>query len=161
LERREATWQVYRTMHASRHLYHIKTLRTVLSELMYAEPDAWRAVGITRAALARYREADHRSITGLERAHLTDRQHMVGHIIDRDEPLSCLELFDYWRATDRVVIASRGENRSNTLGDWIAFDNADAEYFRRLGIGFSFRRDIEGELTRKLASQLSDSSRPT
>ncbi len=123
-----------------------------MTEMMYAEPFAWRAVGITTAALAAYAEAGHRPIKGVERAHLIDRAQMIAHIFDRDEPLGEGELFDYWRENDRVVIALRQENRASTLGSWIPFENPEAQYFTRLGIGFLYRPAVEGALTLRLAS---------
>ncbi|WP_299822907.1 hypothetical protein [uncultured Jannaschia sp.] len=142
-------------LHATRHAFPAKTLRTVISELMYAEPFAWRAVGITKAALDAYRQAGKNRLQGIERAHLTDRFKMIQHILDRNEPLSQDDLFSYWRKTDQVVISLRRENRSNSLGEWIPFDNNEAQYFPRLGIGFHFRHDVEGDLVRKLAEQIS------
>ena len=130
-----------------------------MSELMYAELYAWRAVGITRAALDAYYQAGKKKLQGIERAHLTDRFKMVQHILDRDEPLSQERLFSYWRDTDRVVIALKSENRSNVLGDWLPFDNEEAQFFPRLGIGFDYRDDVEGHLLRTLAERLSNESR--
>ncbi len=152
--RRAATHAIYLTLHRARGFYHPKTLRTVMCEMMYAEPQAWRAVGITRAALAAYADAGHRPIKGLERAHLTDRSKMVSHVFDREEPLSCDELFSYWIETDQVVIAMRAENRAAQLGGWISFENPDASLFTRAGIGFVYRGAIEGALTRRLAVQI-------
>lgn len=153
-ERKSATYMIYLKLHATRHAFPAKTLRTVMSELMYAEPFAWRAVGITRAALDAYHQAGKNRLQGIERAHLTDRFKMIQHILDRDEPLSQDGLFSFWRETDRVVIALKRENRSNSLGEWVPFENAEARYFPRLGIGFHFRHDVEGNLVRKLAEQI-------
>lgn len=158
-ERNAATHKIYLQLHAARHAYPAKTLRTVLSELLYAEPVAWRAVGITRAALDAYHQAGKNKIQGIERAHRTDRSKMIEHILDRDEPMTQNDLFDYWRETDQVVIALKGENRSNTLGQWIPFENVDARYFPRLGIGFHYRYAIEGDLVRNLAEALSPRDR--
>lgn len=151
--RRQAVYQIYLTLHAARAAFHNKTLRTVLTEMMYVEPIAWRAVGITRAALTAYAALGHRPMKGVERAHLIDRSQMVAYVFERELPLSEIELFGYWRDNDRVVIALRQENRASSLGDWIAFDNPEAEYFPRLGIGFHFRPAVEGALTLRLASQ--------
>lgn len=109
------TYDIYLRLHAAQDLYPAKTLRTVLSELFYADPFAWRAVGITRAALDAYRNAGKDRIKGIERAHLTDRHRMVAHILKRDAPMSKDELFSYWRTEDRVVISLKSENRSNQL----------------------------------------------
>jgi hypothetical protein len=152
-DRQKTTYEIYLTLHSSRSFYHKKTLRSVMGEMLYAEPEAWRAVGITRATLAAYTEAGHRLISGIERAHLTDRNKMIDHIFERDQPLSFDELFDYWLKTDQTVIALRRENRSNTLEERILFNNEDAKYFQRLGIGFQYRPAIEGELTRRLADK--------
>ncbi len=149
--RRKAAYQIYLTLHAARASFHNKTLRTVLTEIMYAEPIAWRVVGITRAALAAYAASGHRPMKGVERAHLIDRALMVAYVFERDLPLSEIELFGYWRDNDRVVIALRQENRASSLGDWIPFDNPEAEYFPRLGIGFHYRPAVEGDFTRRLA----------
>lgn len=157
--RRDATYSIYLNLHANRHAFPAKTLRSVITELMYAEPCAWRSVGITRAALDAYTKAGKNRLQGIERAHLTDRFKMIRHILDRDEPLSHDDLFSYWRETDQVVIALKGENRSDSLGEWIPFDNAEARYFPRLGIGFNFRHDIEGDLMRTLAKQISNEPR--
>lgn len=153
-ERQNATYVMYRTLHASRHLFHIKTLRSVMTEMMYAEPEAWRAVGITRAALDAFDASGHRPIKGLERAHITDRFKMIANVFDCDEPLTFNELFNYWSETDRVVISLRSENRSNQLGDWIPFENANAKFFQRKGIGFTYRAAVEGLLTRQLWDRL-------
>ncbi len=149
-QRADTTYQVYLRLHAARDAFPEKTLRVVMSELMYSEAYAWRAVGITRAALEIYHRAGRKRVQGIERAHLTDRAVMVRHILDREVPLSRGELFTYWRETDRVVIAERRENRSSNLGDWISFDNDDARLFPPLNIGFSYRDRIEGELVRAL-----------
>ena len=153
-ERNAATYRIFLQLHAARHAYPAKTLRTVISELMYAEPFAWRAVGITRAALDAYHQAGKNRIQGIERAHLTDRFKMIVHVLDRDEPMTQDDLFNYWRETDQVVIALKAENRSNTLGDWVAFENLGARYFPRLGIGFHYRQAIEGDLIRSLTEQI-------
>lgn len=156
--RDEVTYDIYLRLHATQHLYPAKTLRTVLSELFYADPFAWRAVGITRAALDAYREAGKDRIKGIERAHLTDRHRMVAHILKRDTPMSQDELFSYWRTEDRVVIALKSENRSNQLGDWIPFNNDRASYFTRLGIGFRYHHDTEGEMLQLLAEEIQNSN---
>lgn len=157
--RDEVTYDIYLRLHATQHLYPAKTLRTVLSELFYADPFAWRAVGITQAALDAYRAAGKGRIKGIERAHLTDRHSMVAHILKRDIPMSQNELFSYWRTEDRVVISLKKENRSNQLGDWIPFDNDHASYFARLGIGFRYQHDIEGNMLRKLAEDMENIDR--
>ncbi|WP_282029830.1 hypothetical protein [Paracoccus marcusii] len=154
--RDEVTYDIYLRLHATQHLYPAKTLRTVLSELFYADPFAWRAVGITQAALDAYREAGKDRIKGIERAHLTDRHRMVAHILKRDIPMSQDELFFYWRTEDRVVIALKSENRSNQLGTWIPFDNDRASYFTRLGIGFRYQHDNEGKMLQRLAENIAD-----
>ncbi|KHL24274.1 hypothetical protein PK98_15015 [Croceibacterium mercuriale] len=122
--------------------------------MMYADPSAWRAVGITRAALEAYRAAGKNKLQGIERAHLTDRSRMVEHVFKRETPLTKDELFAYWEETDRVVISLRTENRQNVLGDWIPFDNEDGRLFPRLGIGFRYRHAIEGEIVRRLADEV-------
>ncbi|EKU75841.1 hypothetical protein [Sphingobium yanoikuyae] len=149
-QRAETTYQVYLCLHGARDAYPEKTLRVVISELMYSEIYAWRAVGITRAALDIYHRAGRNRVKGIERAHLTDRAVMVRHILYREAPLPKDDLFTYWRETDRVVIAEKRENRSNTLGDWIPFDNDDARFFPPMNIGFRYRSAIEGELVRVL-----------
>lgn len=150
-DREASTYRIYLELHAARHVYPAKTLRTVISELMYAEPFAWRVVGITQAALAAYRDAGKNKVQGMERAHLTDRFKMIRHVLERNEPMSSEELFQYWRETDRVVIALKAENRGNALGQWVPFENPEARYFARLGIGFQYRHAIEGDLLRSLA----------
>ena len=152
-KRNEATYAIYLKLHTAQAAYPAKTIRVVLSELMYADPSAWRAVGITRAALDAYHQAGKKRITGIERAHLTDRKEMVEHILHRDEPLSQDALFSYWRKTDRSVIALKCENSKNSLGDWLPFDNADSGYFPPAAIGFKFRHAIEGDLVRSLRSK--------
>ena len=151
----DVTYAVYLTLHGAKTLYPPKTLRVVISELMYADPFAWRAVGITRAALDAYLQAGKKRIGGIQRAHLTDRKKMVDHVLDRDEPLSQEDLFLYWRETDRSVISLTSENLRNSLGNWIPFDNREAKYFPPAGIGFKFRDVIEGSLLRQLAEQIS------
>lgn len=151
--RDDATYAIYLSLHATQAAYPRKTLRVVLSELMYADPSAWRAVGITRAALAAYYRAGKKRLTGIQRAHLTDRKDMVEHILNREYPLSQHDLFSYWRNTDRSVIALTGENLSNALGEWIPFDNIDAKYFPPAPIGFKYRPAIEGDLVRVLWEQ--------
>lgn len=152
-DRNSATYAIYLKLHSARDAYPSKTLRTVITELMYAEPFAWRAVGITRSAINAYIKAGKNRVPGIERAHLTDRFKMIQHILDRDKPMAQQELFAYWRNTDQVVIALKSENRGNLLGEWIPFENEDARYFTRLGIGFHYRHAIEGELIRRLAEQ--------
>lgn len=161
IERLRTTYEIYVRLHAARASYPKMALRTVISELMYAEPFAWRAVGITIAALTAYHQAGRNKVQGIERAHLTDRFKMVQHILDRAEPLSHQDLFSYWHETDRVVIALRSENRSNSLGAWIPFDNDQGQLFPRLGMGFNFRHGFEGELIHKLTEQiLGESAKP-
>lgn len=155
-ERQNATHAMYLLLHAGQATYPAKTIRSVITELMYAEPFAWRAVGITRAALNMYQHAGRGRIQGIERAHLTDRSKMVNYVLDREVPLSRHALFSYWQETDRVVIALKAENRSNKLGDWLPFANPEAQYFPRLGIGFDFRRAVEGDLIRQLIEQISN-----
>lgn len=159
-QRAETTYQVYLHLHAARDAYPEKTLRVVMSELMYSEAYAWRAVGITRAALDIYHRAGRNRVQGIERAHLTDRAVMVRHILYREAPLSQDDLFTYWRETDRVVIAEKRENRSNALGDWIPFDNDDAQLFPPMNIGFRYRSAIEGELVRALVESQTSHGKP-
>lgn len=154
-DRDDVIYAVYLTLHAARTLFPQKTLRVAISELMYADPFAWRAVGITRAALDAYLQAGKKRIKGIQRAHLTDRKEMVDHVLDRDEPLSQEALFSYWRETDRSVISLTSENLKNSLGNWIPFDNREAKYFPSAAIGFKFRDVFEGNLLRQLAEQLS------
>ncbi|MFB2532702.1 hypothetical protein ACEYYB_12845 [Paracoccus sp. p4-l81] len=150
--RRAATYGIYRALFAARSAYPAKTLRSVLTELLYAEPLAWRVVGVTRAALAAYRDAGFRPITGIERAHLTDRHRTIAALLDGPEPLPQEALFRLWDDADRVVIALRAENRSGVLSDWLPI-RPDTGFFPRRGIGFAFRIGVEGALMRDLAAQ--------
>ena len=159
-DRNNATYAIYRQLHSARDAYPMKTIRTVISELMYAEPCAWRAVGITRSALDAYCRSGKNRLQGIERAHLTDRAKMIHHILNRDDPMTQQELFSYWRNTDQVVIALKSENRGNSFGEWIPFENDDARYFTRLGIGFHYRQAIEGELIKRLAEQVTAHQKP-
>lgn len=153
-QRNEATYAVYLCLHATQAHYPRKTLRVVISELMYADPYAWRAVGITRAALQAYNQASRDRIKGIQRAHLTDRKDMVDYLFDQPHPWSQADLFKYWRNADRCVIALASENVSNILGDWMPFDNAEARYFPPAPIGFKLRHKIEGDLVRRLWLEL-------
>lgn len=154
--RNEATYAIYLNLHFNRTAYPSKTLRVVISELMYADPSAWRAVGITRAALECYVRAGRRRIRGVQRAHLTSRAGMVEHVLERHEPLSQADLFSYWRLADCTIIALTSENLTNSFGDWIPIDNPNALYFPPAAIGFRFRNAVEGELVKRLAAQYID-----
>lgn len=150
--RRAATYGIYRALFAAQSAYPAKTLRTVLTELLYAEPSAWRAVGVTRAALAAYRAAGFRPTVGIERAHLIDRHRTIAALLDRPEPLTQEALLRLWHEADAVVIALRAENRWGVLGEWLPIP-ADKGFFPRRGIGFAFRVRIEGALLRDLAAR--------
>lgn len=158
-DRDAVTYEIYLRLHKAQSCYPAKTLRTVLSELFYADALAWRAVGITRAALDAYHKAGKNTIKGIERAHLTDRYRMVAYILKRDNPMSQDDLFSYWRTADRVVISLKSENQKNQLGNWIPFDNDSGSYFTRLGIGFRYKHEIEGEMLRQLTKNIANADK--
>lgn len=125
-----------------------KTIRSVMSELMYADEAAWRVIGVTRAALDRLHRGEKR---GFQRAHIVSRAEMVDAIIERPSPMTRSELFEYWQSKDLTVLALRSENRREIAEGWIAFENDDARYFRRRGIGFT-HGDLEAGLVQRLMS---------
>lgn len=131
----------YVTAHAHRKSFEKNYLIGLMTNIMSRNSMSWRVVGITPAALAQFREQNGKYVPGcgITRAHITPREKLVAHVMERDVPLSESEFIRYWLENDRTVLCARGENRE-TVPPHIAIHNPFGELFRSKKVaGFHVR----------------------
>jgi len=120
----------------------------MLTALLGADANAWRVVGVTRAALDRFAANEFRRVSGMgvNRAHLVDRHQTYTDILSRDMDVE--EWWAFLQERDKCVLATSSENLKNDFGRIIGVDPA-LGLFRNQG--FAWRHGArEAEFLRAL-----------
>ena len=114
---------------------------TELTTVMGGRPWSWHVIGITKAALLRYKELDFRRVSksGITRAHLIPRIKTTTKLLNVDKPYSLEEFFDIWLSADKTVICGPGENKKEFNVSYLPIDNVNYQLFNSATIGWKFR----------------------
>jgi hypothetical protein len=98
---------------------------SMFTALMAGEPWAWPVVGITVAALEVLAKNDYKYTKGIVcRAHIVDRIATARAIFEnREKPMQQTELLELLSKSDKTVISTRSENKTNgKLPEFIPID---------------------------------------
>lgn len=123
---------------------------------MGIEDIGWRVVGLTPEALAMLATNDFkRPPRVLCRGHIIDRVTTVRRLFDREVPLSLPEFFEIFVESDRTVIMTNQQNRTNSaFPAYIPIDNPDAALFPNGSLMGWKHRKIEREYLRELHASM-------
>ena len=155
-EQQEALYQKYLAIHyaykSDASFFTLTQSNTELTTVMGGRPWSWHVIGITDAALVRYKELDFQNVakSGITRAHLTPRFRTTQKLLAESKPFSIDEFFSIWLAADKTVICGPGENTREFNAEYIKIDNTDYELFKSKTIGWRFRVQVEGVFLRSL-----------
>lgn len=108
----------------------VRVLNEVLSR---TNPNAWKIIGITDAALEVFRANDYKysSGMGINRSHLINRDDSHRHMLDN--PLTDIdEWLDYYLANDATVLATSSENKSEKFSEITYFEDLKHSYGEKL-----------------------------
>ena len=150
---RRATHAIYLTLQEQFSLKNcsLKRANNVIGNLLGASASSWRVIGITPTALKLFHEVDFKKRPrGIQRAHKANRIDTVREILEVDQPLSEVELFNRWISKDETVLCLSKENKDILNIDPIKIENPEGELFSNAYIGYSFRRAHEGQFLRDL-----------
>jgi hypothetical protein len=122
---------------------------TIVTALMSNSQWAWRVVGITPAALQRYKEQGFKvkSNQGIKRAHLRQRISTTEVLLASKKPLPETTFIKTLLRHDRTVLCIKGENR-HPVPKYIPFANQDASLFSSQKIAFRHATKEEALLRR-------------
>jgi hypothetical protein len=122
---------------------------TIVTALMSNSPWAWRVVGITPAALQRYKEQGFKvkSSQGIKRAHLRPRISTTEDLLASKNPLPPTTFIKTLLRHDRTVLCIKGENR-DPVPKYIPFANQNASLFSSKKIAFRHKEKEEALLRR-------------
>ena len=128
---------------------------TELTTVMGGRPWSWHVIGITKAALVRYKELEFKHVakSGITRAHLIPRFVTTKKLLAEPKPSSMADFFTAWLAADKTVICGPGENKKEFTAEYLQIDNDDYRLFNSKTIGWRFRVNEEGEFLRSLYQQ--------
>ncbi len=152
----EALYQKYLAIHSAYKIdasfFTLTQSNTELTTVMGGRPWSWHVIGITDAALLRYKELDFKHVakSGITRAHLTPRINTTQKLLAVSEPFSIVEFFSIWIAEDKTVICGPGENKKIFNAEYLKIDNSEYELFISKTIGWRFRVNEEGAFLKSL-----------
>ncbi len=155
----EALYQKYLAIHyaykSDVSFFTLTQSNTELTTVMGGRPWSWHVIGITEAALVRYKELEFKHIakSGITRAHLTPRFVTSQKLLAESKPFSIGDFFSIWLAADKTVICGPGENKKEFTAEYLEIDNDDYRLFNSKTIGWRFRVNEEGEFLRSLYQQ--------
>ena len=159
LAQQEALYQKYLAIHyaykSDVSFFTLTQSNTELTTVMGGRPWSWHVIGITEAALVRYKELEFKHIakSGITRAHLTPRFVTSQKLLAESKPFSIGDFFSIWLAADKTVICGPGENKKEFTAEYLEIDNDDYRLFNSKTIGWRFRVNEEGEFLRSLYQQ--------
>jgi len=102
---------------------------------------SWRVVGVTINALHTFQQINFDrppAPNNIVRAHIIDRKAYSNFIFVREEPLDQTDLFSTFWQSDKVVLATREENRLGNLPEQILQINPEEGLFTNTGRTFSY-----------------------
>jgi hypothetical protein len=152
----EALYQKYLAIHyaykSDASFFTLTQSNTELTTVMGGRSWSWHVIGITDAALVRYKELEFKHVakSGITRAHLTPRFQTTQKLLAESKPFSIGEFFSIWLAADKTVICGPGENKKEFNAEYLEIDNSNYELFNSKTIGWRFRVNEEGAFLRSL-----------
>ena len=158
---KSALYKKYLAIHeayqADSNFFSLTQSNTELTTVMGGRPWSWHVVGITRAALIRYKELDFKHVakSGITRAHLTPRFNTTQKLLINAEAFSADDFFKIWLDSDKTVICGPGENKKEFNIEFIKIENSDYKFFKSASIGWKFKVGHEGELLREMYKKYS------
>ena len=114
---KSALYKKYLAIHeayqADSNFFSLTQSNTELTTVMGGRPWSWHVVGITRAALIRYKELDFKHVakSGITRAHLIPRFNTTQKLLMNAEAFLVDDFFKIWLDSDKTVICGPGENK--------------------------------------------------
>ena len=156
---KEALYQKYLALHYAHKsdslFFTLTQSNTELTTVMGGRPWSWHVIGITKAALVRYKELEFKYVakSGITRAHLIPRFVTTKKLLAGSKPFSMADFFTIWLAADKTVICGPGENKKEFTAEYLEIDNDDYRLFNSRTIGWRFRVDVEGAFLRSLYQQ--------
>lgn len=152
----EALYQKYLAIHyaykSDSSFFTLTQSNTELTTVMGGRSWSWHVIGITDAALIRYKELEFKHVakSGITRAHLTPRFQTTQKLLAESKPFSIDDFFSIWLAADKTVICGPGQNKKEFNAEYREIDNSNYELFNSKTIGWRFRVDKEGAFLRAL-----------
>lgn len=125
----------------------------LITEITSQNPDVWRVVGITDAALRIFEKHNFQRVSrmGVNRSHIVNRNTVYREMLEN--PIEDFkEWWGFYHENDRCVLATRKENMSESVGDDYIDIDESLGLFKSRGYAWTHRKDVEGEFLRKLAS---------
>jgi hypothetical protein len=125
----------------------------LLTEITSQNPNTWRVVGVTKAALRVFEKNDfqRKSGMGINRSHLVDRNTTYRKLL-KDPKRDLNDWWTFYYENDKCVFATKSENMSGGVGDdYIPIDES-LGLFRSKGYAWTHRKGVEDEFLRALAS---------
>ena len=132
---------IYYAYHHDASFFTLTQSNTELTTVMGGRPWSWHVIGITMAALKRYKELEfrHARKSGITRAHLIPRIKTTTKLLTAAKPFSFNEFFDIWLSADKTVLCGPGENQREFSASYLPIDNLDYQLFNSATIGWKFR----------------------
>lgn len=108
----------------------------MLTQLFRADTNRWRVIGITHAALLRFKEYGFRKISGIkiQRAHIKDRTDIYREMLSK-EFADCNEWWEFYFTNDETILATSSENKKGSFSEVIR-TNKDLELFKSRGFSW-------------------------
>lgn len=108
----------------------------MLTQLFRADTNRWRVIGITHAALLRFKEYGFRKVSGIkiQRAHLKDRSSIYREMLSK-EFIDCNDWWKFYFINDETILATSSENKKNSFSEVIR-TNKDLELFKSRGFSW-------------------------
>jgi hypothetical protein len=143
---------IFDAHHQDPEFFTLRQSNAELSTVMGGRPWSWHVIGITNAALIRYKELNfkHVSKSGITRAHIQPRFITTKILISGDRPFEIDCFFDLWLKSDKTIICGAGENTKEFNSKYIAIENDDYHLFASSTIGWKFSIKREGQYLRRL-----------
>lgn len=122
----------------------------ILSTLFSINPNSWRVVGITPAALEIFKEHNFKKVSGMgiNRSHLVHRYPFYDYLLKIDF-MSPEDFWDKYYSNDITVLATSSENMKNSSSiekESIFIPNDDRSLFRTAGYAWKHKEEEENFL---------------
>jgi hypothetical protein len=124
----------------------------MLGELFAVNPNAWRVIGITEAAVKVFAEHGFKRVSrmGINRSHLVDRIQTYTTMLE-GPLMDCDEWWNFYVDTDKTILATSTENMGK--GEWSKVYDIDTSLGLFQSQGFAWRhKDPEINFLKELYS---------
>ncbi len=115
----------------------------ILYAMMAAKSFSYKVIGITEAALKRFKEMDFKRPQGhgIVRAHILPRIDTVKELLGRNSPFEPEEFMEFFIERDETVFCKKSENKQTTP-DYLPISNEDGKLFSCDGVLAGWRHKI-------------------